>query len=143
MITNEVQYQSTEAHLQKLEEAAINLRARLGSVESPKLAQLGLDAVQAQADDLRAEIEEYDGLRSGAVPLLEGSSASDLGRLLVKARLARGWSEGQLAEALGITVQELQRYESSGYRAASLTRLADVAGALHVTVTCRLELRDR
>ena len=63
MITNEVQYRATKAHLERFEQAAANMTAQLGT--RTKLERLELDAVSAQADDLRAEIVEYEHLRSG------------------------------------------------------------------------------
>lgn len=137
MITNEVQYRATKAHLAKFDQAAANLEARR---DRSKLARLELDAVRAQADDLRSEIEEYELLRSGTVSSFDASSLSDLATLLVKARIARGWTQRQLAEALGIAEQQVQRYESTGYRAASLARICDVASALGATVTERAVL---
>ncbi len=137
MITNEVQYRATKAHLAKFEEAAANLETR---GDRSKLAELELGAVRAQADDLRSELAEYELLRSGTVSSFDASSLSDLAILLVKARIARGWTQRQLAGALGIAEQQVQRYESTGYRAASLARICDVAAALGVTVTERAVL---
>jgi hypothetical protein len=79
---------------------------------------------------LRAEIEEYEQLRSGQVAVLEGASLGELASLLVKARFARRWTQRQLADALGIAEQQVQRYEATGYRSASLVRICDVAAAL-------------
>jgi hypothetical protein len=59
MITNDVQYRSTKAHLAKFEEALANLRAEAGT-KPTKLQQLEVDAVTAQADDLRTVIEEHE-----------------------------------------------------------------------------------
>lgn len=140
MITNEVQYRATRAHLEKFEEAERNLEARLGSTPT-KLARLEVDAVRAQASDLRAELDEYERLRSGEVSTFEGSSLAELATLLVKARIARGWTQRRLAEALGVAEQQVQRYESTGYRSASLARICDVAAALDVVVSERAELR--
>ncbi|MCU1497830.1 MAG: hypothetical protein JWM47_1783 [Acidimicrobiales bacterium] len=141
MITNEVQYRATKAHLQQFEEAGRNLEAKAGTAKRTRLAQLEIDAVHAQADDLRAEIDEYEHLRSGLVSIFEASSLDDLATLLVKARIARGWTQKRLAEALGVAEQQIQRYESSDYRSASLARLCDVAEALDVTFTERAELQ--
>lgn len=143
MITNEVQYRATKAHLAKFEEAAANLEATLAKPGArARLTQLELDAVRAQADDLRAEIEEYDRLRSGAVSAFEATSLAELATLLVKARIARGWTQRRLADALGIAEQQVQRYESSDYRSASLARICDIANALDIHVTERAVLRD-
>lgn len=140
MITNEVQRRSTEAHLRRFEEALAHLEAKYGKKRS-KLAQIEIDAVRSQANDLRNEIDEYDQLRSGAVSTFEAASLEDLATLLIKARIARGWSQRDLAEALGVAEQQIQRYESSGYRSASLARLSDIARALNVTITERGSLR--
>lgn len=141
MITNEVQRRLTEAHLRQFEEALANLEAKSGATKRSKLAQLEIDAVASQAEDLRAELEEYDRLRSGAVSIFEASSLEELATLLIKARIARGWSQHQLADVLGVAEQQVQRYEATGYRSASLARICDIAAALDVTITERLSLR--
>ena len=66
----------------------------------------------------------------------------DLADTLIKARIARGWTQRNLADALGVAEQQIQRYESTAYRSASLARLCDIAEALEVTITERTELRD-
>ena len=97
--------------------------------------RLELDAVRSQADALRAEIAEYELLRSGAVSTFDAGSLADVATLLVKARIAQGWTQRQLADALGVAEQQVQRYESTGYRSASLARICDVADALTITIT--------
>ena len=141
MITNEVQRRATEAHLRQFEEAIANLEAKQRGKKRSKLAQLEIDAVRSQASDLRAELDEYDRLRSGEVSTFEASSLEDLATLLIKARIARGWTQRQLADELGIAEQQVQRYEATGYRSASLARICDVAAALDVTITERASLR--
>jgi HTH-type transcriptional regulator/antitoxin HigA len=141
MITNEVQRRATETHLSQFEEALANLESKAGRANWSELAQLEIDAVRAQADDLRTELREYDRLRSGAVSTFESASLEGLATLLIKARISRGWSQRQLAEAPGVAEQQIQRYESTAYRSASLARMCDVADALDVTVTERLSLR--
>jgi HTH-type transcriptional regulator/antitoxin HigA len=142
LITNEVQYRATKAHLRQFEEAAANLDARINADGQSKLSQLELDAVRAQAEDLRAEVNEYEQLRSGSVSSFEASSLAELATLLIKARIARGWTQSQLADALGVAEQQVQRYESTAYRSASLARMCDVATALGVDISERAALRD-
>jgi len=142
MITNEVQYRATKAHLAQFEEAEANLEAKAGSGRRDKLAQLEFDAVRSQADDLRVELDDYERLRTGEVSSFDVTSLDDLATLLVKARVARGWTQRRLAESLGVAEQQIQRYESTGYRAASLARICDVASALDVAITQHAVLRD-
>lgn len=139
MITNEVQFRATKAHLDRFEEAAANIEARPG--KRTKLAQLELDAVRAQADDLRSELAEYEQLRSGTQSTFNASSLEELATVLVKARIARGWTQRQLAEALGMAEQQIQRYEANEYRSTSLARLCDIANALGVTIAPHAELK--
>ena len=139
MITNEVQYRATKAHLERFEQASTNLAAKPG--KRTKLEQLELDAVNAQADDLRAEIVEYERLRSGEQVSFAAGSLAELATVLVKARIARVWTQRQLAEALGMAEQQIQRYEANDYRSTSLARLCDIADALGVRVEPRGELR--
>ena len=74
--------------------------------------------------------------------MLQGESLADLAALLVKARIARRWTQRQLADALGIAEQQMQRYEATGYRSASLARIGDVADALNLTITEEAHLQD-
>ncbi len=86
MIINEVQRRATKAHLEQFEAAATNLEGEAGSHERSKLAQLEIDAVRAQADDPRAEIEEYERLWSGQVSSFEAASHQRHVRRLVAER---------------------------------------------------------
>lgn len=140
MITNEVQYRATKSHLAKFEQAASNLEAKLEQETGSKLAALELDAVRSQAADFRTELAEYESLRSGSLASLEAGSLAELATLLIKARVIRGWTQRELAAALGVAEQQVQRYEATGYKSASLGRICDVAAALEVTVTERMVL---
>ena len=133
MITNEVQYRATKAHAAQFEDALRNLEAQ---AEAPdrKRRQLEIAAVRSQLGDLTAEIAEYEQLRSGTIRSFEAGSLPELAVALVKARIAKGWSQRRLAEELGVAEQQIQRYESNGYSAASLARLCDVVAALGVDV---------
>lgn len=143
MITNDVQYRSTKAHLAQFEEALTNLRADADK-KPTKRQQLEIDAVAAQADDLRAEIQEYERLSSGTVSTFEATTLAGLATLLIQARIARGWTQARLADELGVAEQQIQRYEATEYRSASLARICDVAAALGIDVaeTGRLRAID-
>ena len=142
MISNEVQCRATVGHLRQFEQALANLQAEAPADMRSKLQQLEIDAVDAQARDLRTELTEYQALRSGHVSALEGATLGDLASVLIKARIARGLTQRQLADALGVAEQQIQRYEASGYRSASLARICDIAEALHIDVTQVAHLRD-
>ena len=85
--------------------------------------------------ELAGSVAEYETLRAGGGMSLELSSLDDLGRALVKGRIARGWSQAQLARALGMHKQQVQRYEATEYTSASLSRMTRVAAALDLSFT--------
>ncbi len=141
MITNDVQYRVTKGHLREFEEALANLESA-PATKPAKLRELEIDAVQAKIDDFRAEIAEYERLLSGEVSTFEAPTLAGLATLLVKARIARRWTQRRLAEELGVAEQQIQRYEATEYRSASLARICDIAAALGVDIAETAQLRD-
>lgn len=140
VIINERQYEQTRKQLRGLE-------SLLASTEAGEAGDEGFRDVQvaglaSQIEDLRRELDDYEQLRDGDTTVIEASSLAGLADALIKARIARGWTQRGLAEALGVAEQQIQRYESTAYRSASLARLCDIAEALAVTITERAELRD-
>lgn len=85
--------------------------------------------------ELAGSVAEYEALRAGGGLLLELDSLEDLGRALVKGRIARGWTQTQLAQALGMRKQQVQRYEATEYTSASIGRITRVADALSIGFT--------
>ena len=134
MITNDVQYRNTKAWVARFEADIADLELAMPEPRS-RLQQAKIDATRSQADDLEEQVTAYEALRSGTVRTFEAATLLGLADALVKARVARGWTQRRLADELGVAEQQVQRYEATGYASASLARLADVADALGVTIT--------
>lgn len=60
------------------------------------------------------------------------TSLTDIGGNLVAGRVAAGISQRELGERIGVKQQQIARWEASGYRTATLERIAGVADALGV-----------
>ena len=75
-------------------------------------------------------MREYESLKAGGFQLDGLNVVSDLSILLIKARIAQGLSQKELAERIGVKEQQVQRYEATDYASASLTRIREVASAL-------------
>jgi HTH-type transcriptional regulator/antitoxin HigA len=134
MILSERQYYVSQSELKKLKAA---LDASLSSVknEDAWLREIETDGLRSQIADIEAEIAEYELLKSGQMAFSETCSLSELPRVLVQARLARGLSQTDLADQLNMKPQQIQRYEATGYMSASLARLIEVADALGVKIS--------
>jgi transcriptional regulator with XRE-family HTH domain len=136
MITNDVQYRTAKTQADRLDRLVDELAKRpIPSDDGELRRKLEIAAVEGQLGELRAQLTEYDALRDGRVAVGELSSLDDLPRLLVRSRIAAGLSQRSLAERLGLKEQQIQRYESSDYASASLSRLRQVADAVGLADT--------
>ncbi len=142
MITNERQYRITKARLSDFQKAvtAYDLDEATKRIGSSVLAKAELKALKSETEVLSEQIQEYDDLKSGAVTILRAENLDELPSILIRARIARGLSQRQLAGKLNLKEQQIQRYESDQYASASLRRLTEVARALHLKITEVAEL---
>lgn len=132
MIKNERQYRITKAEAQKFEESLTQLQKeqQRGSKLHPLIQKAQVDALRSQLDDLKAELAEYETLQAGVMDVHELESLEKLPYAIIKARIASGLTQKQLAERLGLKEQQIQRYEASEYATASLSRLYEIAKIL-------------
>lgn len=86
------------------------------------------------ATRLDDEIREYDALVNGYVRTFRLVDVGDLGDVAIQCRLARGLTQAQLADLVGVAEQQIQRYESGDYSKAALWRIADILDALEFKV---------
>ena len=132
MIKNERQYRITKAQAKRFSQTLVDLQER--SSESsrihPLIAGAQENAVRSQLADLERELREYESLKEGKFHIGQLTVIDELPTVLIKARIARGLSQKDLAERLGLQEQQIQRYEATEYASASLTRIKEVAGAL-------------
>lgn len=92
---------------------------------------------------MRAQLAEYDELRSGKPVIVRIGSLDDLPRTLIKARIAAGLTQRDLAERLEVPEEQVQRDEETGYSEAPLARLTEVAEVLGFTLGMEIALPSR
>ena len=139
MIENEQQYRITKDWIERFRES-------LGQLEEgrerrhPLLHKALHDSYESQIRDLCDQLVEYEARRRGEVIVKEPEWLQGLGSCLFFARFTAGMTEEQLAERVGTTARQIRRYEATGYRGASLARVAAVAEALGMTIDPHVEL---
>ncbi len=136
MIKNERQYRITKAQAARFAETLRGIREGRGAVEGahPLIVKAQEDALGSQLADLEEELREYESLKAGEFQPDDGLVVVDaLPAALIRARIARGLSQRELAERVGLKEQQIQRYEATDYASASLSRIREVASALYVT----------
>ena len=136
MITNERQYRITRKKALEFAGAieAFDAGADARADVHPRLLQAEREAMESQLADLRAELDEYEQLKSADLSVIPVASLEELAEGLIKARIAGGLSQRSLARRLKLKEQQVQRYEADRYAGASFRRLCQVARALDVRV---------
>lgn len=132
MIYNERQYKITGKQIKELT-AALSVIQQQDQLDWLVKAQF--DALQSQIGDLKSQIAEYDLIKQGDIHFSECSDLTVLPKILIQSRIAKGMSQKSLGEAMGMTAQQIQRYEATSYMGASLSRLIEISEILKVTIT--------
>ena len=136
MIKNERQYKITRAQAVRFSNVLESLRQRPDSDNSlhPLIAKAQEDAISSQLADLESELREYESLKAGKFQWDSLSMVADLPAILIKARIAQGLSQKDLAERTGLKEQQIQRYEATDYATANLARIKEVVNAFCVGI---------
>lgn len=142
MIKNERQYRITKVQAAEFASALQLLKSQPTGDLHPKLLQAQIAAVESQFADLDSELIEYQSLRNERPAVIEAQSLEELPRALIRARIAVGLSQKDLATKMGLKEQQIQRYEATDYASASLGRISDVAKALGVRIAESVFLPD-
>lgn len=134
MIQNERQYKITQTKLRdlKLDRAALDLP---DSDLHPRLILARKNSLNILIGELEQEIVEYDCLKSGQINKWTIESLQDLPNVMIKARIAVGMTQKELAEKIGVQEQQIQRYEANNYRAVGFDRLQEVMSALDMRIS--------
>jgi transcriptional regulator with XRE-family HTH domain len=142
MITNERQLQITRGQIDRFTAAldAINQGSLVDSGLDPLLQDAQRDSIAAQLEEMRREIEEYEQLKAGEITHFDFSSLAALPDILIRARIAAGLSQKDLALRLDLKEQQVQRYEASRYEGAGFQRIAEIFEAIGLKLTSNATL---
>jgi HTH-type transcriptional regulator / antitoxin HipB len=134
MIQNERQYRITQTKLKEFEQELAALNPQDPNIH-PRQIIGWTNSLNIIIGELKQEVAEYEQLKSGNVLTFVLGSIEDLPTTLIKARIAAGLTQKDLAEKIGIQEQQIQRYEANHYGSASFDRLRTIANALKVEIT--------
>ncbi len=141
MIRNDKEYRHSKNQLSGLGAELQRLSSGRHSAErSEVVGSAVIDALRMQIEDLECEISEYEDLKEGRLLSFGADDLDTLGDLVTKARIACGLTQSELGEILGMSQQQVQRYERDGWQKISLWRLAEAADALGLDMNIRARL---
>ena len=90
-----------------------------------------MKALRQQAEELEAELAEYELVKSGKVEI-KVTSLSELG--LVKARIKSGMDQAILAKHLNVNASKIMSYESTLYSITAIEEIRKIANMLNVEI---------
>jgi HTH-type transcriptional regulator/antitoxin HigA len=130
MLHNEVEYRNAKKRLDDLQS---EIDKRSLAVEREAHQQ----TTPAVIESLRMKIGDVERE-------LEASDLDEFGELVIKARIAKGWSQTDLAEALETHPQQVQRYERNDWQKISLWRLQEIVEVLdlHLKISAYIDRRE-
>lgn len=106
----------------------------------PEHVDVSLEPCVTSRIQLLDEIEEYERLRRGQIDGVE--NLGGLGRRLIMPRIYRRMSQKQLADRLGVSVQQVCRDEMNEYHCAGTDKIQRVLEALGVVMRSSFESTD-
>jgi HTH-type transcriptional regulator / antitoxin HipB len=134
MIQNERQYRITQTKLREFEQQLADLDPQDPNLH-PRQVIGWKNSYQLTIRQLQQELADYEQLKSGRILTFVLGSLNDLPTTLIKARIAAGMTQKELADKIGVREQQIQRYEASHYHSASFDRLRSIAVALNIEIT--------
>jgi HTH-type transcriptional regulator/antitoxin HigA len=140
IILNEGEARRARSAIQKCE-SVLQPFSVLESAKSQlpiELIEKHRQAVAAHKSGLKRALSHYERAKLGDYAYYAQHQRHDPGFMLIVARIARGLSQRELAEKLGIKEQQIQRYEADRYRTISLQNFRRVADLLGVEVTATI-----
>ena len=127
--------------LQRLADEAETLRAQrehlLGLGLTDEEVERAMEPLLSFRAQLEEEVEAYTRMKRGDLGPLQSLTA--IGRWLVGARIARGLTQAELAERLGVDPSQVSRDERNDYRGVTTERAQRILEALGVRFTAQAE----
>jgi ribosome-binding protein aMBF1 (putative translation factor) len=133
MLRNELEYRNAKKQLEGLR-SEVEKRSLAEERETPHTTHAVVEALKMKIGDIESELADYENLKNDRVSDFEADSLDEFGEVVTKARIAKGWSQADLAEALGTHQQQIQRYERNDWQKINLWRLQEVVEVLRLNL---------
>jgi HTH-type transcriptional regulator/antitoxin HigA len=134
MIKSDAQRERTAAQIEGFRQALANAEGEMTGRRAAAVRGSYEGMIRQLEDDLR----EYEDLRSGELTLPKVERLDQIAPFVAKIRIARGVSQTELAQRLGVSKQVISRYEETEYQTVSIGRMQEILDAMGVTVNVTL-----
>ena len=132
MIKSEIQKNRT---IQSIKNFEIELDRITRSAEyAETLKDIYKNTYQTLVDELKQELAEYEELKKGNFSLPQNITIIELLKNLTRIRISRGLSQQDLASMIGITRQQINRYEEHDYQNVGIEKIHTILSALNINL---------
>ncbi len=139
MIRTDAEYKNAQEKLDQEQDTLKRQREQLEEMDlSEEEVERALEPMISFRDGLREEMETYERMRRGDLSALH--NLNSIGRWLIGARIAKGWSLSKLADKLDVSVQQVSRDEQNEYHGITAKRAQRILETLGVRF--RLEVEE-
>ena len=132
MIRTDKEYNDAKARYEEQEKAFVEHKKRLAAMK------LTPDQVKTLHCQMGEEIAWYERVKKG--DFNPSTDLAHIGRTLIAIRIARSWTQRDLAEKLGITESQMSRDERNEYHGISVERVQKILSALGANLKLNLDL---
>ncbi len=141
MIRSEKEYTEAVERIRQEKQRLAKQEAELKDMGlGPDEIKRALNPMRSFHQQLAEEVCRYERLKRGQFE--EISNLRGIGQLLVSLRIARGLTQREFAERLGVHETQVSRDERNEYHGITLERAARILNALHVEVRSRVEVTE-
>ena len=142
MIRNENEYREAVTRLTEEKKRVETQRAELKKMGlTANEVKRAIDPIRSFHQQLEEEVQSYERLKRGEFDEL--SDLRGVGHLLISLRIARGLTQRELAERLGVHESLVSRDERNEYHGITLDRAARILDALGVELRSTVVVRDQ
>jgi HTH-type transcriptional regulator/antitoxin HigA len=134
MIKSDAQRERTLAQIEGFRRAL----TKVAEEKSSKRSEAIRGSYEGMIRQLEEELCEYDKLKSGELKLPKVHRLDEIAPFVVKLRIAKGISQTELANRLGVSKQVISRYEESDYQSVGIARLQEILDAIGVKTAVSL-----
>lgn len=138
MIRTDAEYQDALKRLQQDRAVIEAQREKLRELDlSAEEIERALEPSLSFHDQLREEVEVYERMCRGDIGPIE--SLTEIGRVLIGLRIARGITQRELAERMGVSESQVSRDERNDYHGITVERAQRIIQALQGHVRLEAE----
>jgi len=133
MIKNDRQFEYTKKKLREFEGNLKAIRKEYSS-DKNKVTLLSQGYVEHIAQ-LKSEIMEYKKVKETPLPkILRAHNLTEISRVLVRLRIARGFTQAQLAARIGCKQADISRLEREDYPGYTFNKLQKITKSLDAKI---------